>query len=165
MKSGQIVGVAIIALCIGVTGYALRGAVRRALTVKEVMASPGEPCEIYGTPVAGSSRYVMMEARLTFQLKDEKGDTIPVVYNKPKPANFDQAPQVGAKGAYRDGAFQADELVLKCPSKYIAKPKAPTKVSFWDSLRSLFQSKRAALFGPAYKSRYAARPGHVPQKG
>jgi hypothetical protein len=30
-------------------------------------------------------------------------------------------------GAFRDGAFQADELILKCPSKYISGPPVPGK--------------------------------------
>jgi cytochrome c-type biogenesis protein CcmE len=127
MKPKQLLGVILIAACIITAGLALRGTVRRSLTVQEVMASEGEPCGLYGEVVKGSDEYDMKTARLTFNLKDPKGDAIPVVYNKPKPANFEQASHVKAVGAYRDGAFHADELVLKCPSKYITDPPAPGK--------------------------------------
>jgi cytochrome c-type biogenesis protein CcmE len=127
MKSGKILGLGLIGACILVAGFALRGSVRQSLTVKEVMASAGEPCGLYGKVVKGASHYNMQAARLDFQLQDEKGDIVPVVYQKSKPANFDQASHVKALGAYRDGAFQADELILKCPSKYISGPPVPGK--------------------------------------
>ncbi len=127
MKSSQLLGFLLIGACIVITGYALKGSVRPSLSVKEVLASPGEPCKLYGKVVKGSGHYNMNAARLDFRLQDAKGDVVAVVYEKPKPANFDQADSVGAKGAYRDGVFQADELVLKCPSKYIGKPPVPTK--------------------------------------
>jgi cytochrome c-type biogenesis protein CcmE len=127
MKPGQLLGAAIIAVCILAAGYSLRGSVRQSLTVKEVMASAGEPCEVYGEVVKGSGRYDMQASRLDFTLKDKHGDTIPVVYSKAKPANFDQASHVKAIGAYRDGAFAADSLLLKCPSKYITGPPVPGK--------------------------------------
>jgi len=125
MKPGHVLGVALIVGCMVVAGFALKGSVRKSLTVQEVMASGGEPCGLYGEVVKGSDRYDVMGSRLEFQIKDTKGDTIPVVYRKSKPANFSQASHVKAVGAYRDGAFQADELVLKCPSKYIEQPPAP----------------------------------------
>lgn len=127
MKPKQLLGMALIAACIVTAGLAMRGTVRESLTVREVMASEGEPCGLYGEVVKGSDKYDLKAARLTFHLKDEQGDAIPVVYARPKPANFDQASHIKAKGAYRDGAFQADELVLKCPSKYIENPDAPGK--------------------------------------
>src|SRR5713226_7554368 len=127
MKPGQLFGVVIIVICIAAAGFALRGSIRQSLTVKEVMASPGEPCEVYGEVVEGATRCDMRASRLEFRLKDKQGDTIPVVYLKSKPANFDQASHVKAVGAYREGDFQADNLILKCPSKYIARPPVPGK--------------------------------------
>src|ERR1043166_7447923 len=105
MKSGKLLGLVLIAACILIAGISLRGSVRQSLTVKEVLASDGEPCEVYGEVVKGASHSDMQAGRLDFQLKDRKGDILPVVYNKPKPANFDQASHVKAIGAYRDRAF------------------------------------------------------------
>jgi cytochrome c-type biogenesis protein CcmE len=127
MKGKQLLGVIVIAACILTAALAMRGTVRHSLTVQEVMASEGEPCGVYGKLVKGSEQYDMRTARLTFSLQDKTGKAMPVVYNKPKPANLTQATDIKAIGAYRDGAFHADELILKCPSKYIKDPTAPGK--------------------------------------
>ncbi len=53
-----------------------------------------------------------------FTLKDDKNNVLSVVYRHPKPANFDQATGVVAIGRYENGLFQAEGLLVKCPSKY-----------------------------------------------
>ena len=129
MKPGQLLGIVVIAVCIAAAGFALRGSVRQSLTVKEVMASSGEPCSVYGRAIKGATHYDMRAGRLDFILEDDKGNRMPVIYRKPKPETFDTADKIRAAGAYRDGAFQADELILKCPSKYIKNPPVPGKAS------------------------------------
>jgi cytochrome c-type biogenesis protein CcmE len=64
----------------------------------------------------------------TFTLTDDQGNILPVVYKRVKPANFDQAIGVVAIGRYAGGTFQADQLLVKCPSKYEAE-YGPTKVA------------------------------------
>ena len=127
MKPGQLLGAAIIVICMVAAGFSLRGTVRQSLTVKEVLASGGEPCSIYGRVVKGDTHYDMQAGRLDFVLKDDRGDTLPIVFRKPKPETFDTADKIKAIGTYRDGVFQADDLMLKCPSKYIPKPPVPGK--------------------------------------
>ena len=61
------------------------------------------------------------EQYLAFNLKDDKGEVMPVVYHGVIPGNFDQATMVVAIGRYQDGRFQAEELLVKCPSKYQAE--------------------------------------------
>ncbi|HIE53220.1 MAG TPA: cytochrome c maturation protein CcmE [Armatimonadetes bacterium] len=53
----------------------------------------------------------------SFYLEDENHDSLRVVYGGVKPGNFDQADGVVAIGTYREGAFHADRLLVKCPSK------------------------------------------------
>lgn len=64
------------------------------------------------------------QSRVAFTLTDEKGDTVPVVYEGHTPANMGDATRVVAVGGMRDGVFKADKLLLKCPSKYESKEKA-----------------------------------------
>jgi cytochrome c-type biogenesis protein CcmE len=125
MKAGQLLGAAIIVICLVAAGFSMRGSVRQSLTIKEVLASPGEPCSIYGKVVRPSTHYDMRAGRLDFVLKDKKGDTIPVVYQKSKPETFDTADTIKVIGAYREGVFQADDILVKCPSKYEPKPPVP----------------------------------------
>lgn len=54
-----------------------------------------------------------------FTLRDEDtGETMLVRYHGTKPDQFDEAHHIVAVGKYRDGAFQSDKLLIKCPSKY-----------------------------------------------
>jgi cytochrome c-type biogenesis protein CcmE len=61
------------------------------------------------------------EQYLAFSLKDDKGEVMPVVYHGVIPGNFDQATMVVAIGRYQEGRFHAEELLVKCPSKYQAE--------------------------------------------
>lgn len=60
---------------------------------------------------------------LTFEGKDETG-TMKVIYPKGKPNNFEAASQVVVVGSYENGAFQAHEMLVKCPSKYQGEEQA-----------------------------------------
>lgn len=53
-----------------------------------------------------------------FYMKDESGVSRKVVYPKPKPNNFEDADQLVVIGEMRGDVFYADEMLMKCPSKY-----------------------------------------------
>ena len=58
---------------------------------------------------------------LAFRLRDDKGEVLPVEYKGVIPGNFDQATSIVAIGHYTEGKFQAEQLLVKCPSKYQAE--------------------------------------------
>ncbi len=58
---------------------------------------------------------------LHFALRDDAGKVLKVSYDGPKPGNFDDADSAVARGVYKDGKFKAEQLSLKCPSKYQGK--------------------------------------------
>jgi cytochrome c-type biogenesis protein CcmE len=60
------------------------------------------------------------EQYLEFKLRDTKDEVMPVVYRGVIPGNFDQAVSVVAIGRYRGDHFEAEDLLVKCPSKYQA---------------------------------------------
>lgn len=64
--------------------------------------------------------YVLERDRqfLEFRLKDEKGEIMPVRYHGVIPGNFDQATMIVAIGRYQGDHFEAEQLLVKCPSKY-----------------------------------------------
>ena len=73
--------------------------------------------------VLASKNYVLKPAEqyLEFSLKDSKGEVMKVEYRGVIPGNFDQATSVVAIGRYGGDTFQADQLLVKCPSKYQAE--------------------------------------------
>ena len=73
--------------------------------------------------------YVLKPAEqfLRFNLRDEKGEVMPVEYRGVIPGNFDQAVSVVAIGKYDGDHFEAQQLLVKCPSKYQAEAEKAAK--------------------------------------
>ncbi len=73
--------------------------------------------------VLANKNYVLKqdEQYLKFDLKDSKGEVMNVEYRGVIPGNFDQAISIVAIGRYQKGTFAADQLLVKCPSKYQAE--------------------------------------------
>jgi cytochrome c-type biogenesis protein CcmE len=67
------------------------------------------------------------EQFLRFNLKDEHGDVMPVEYRGVIPGNFDQAVSVVAIGKFEGDHFEAEQLLVKCPSKYQAEAENQAK--------------------------------------
>lgn len=63
---------------------------------------------------------------LEFKLKDARGQVMNVAYHGVIPGNFDQATSVVAIGHYTNETFEADQLLVKCPSKYQATAERAT---------------------------------------
>lgn len=78
----------------------------------------GGTVQISGRLLAGSSRYVEEQQALTFGLVDEDEQSISVLYSGTKPGNFEEAIEIVAVGRFYDDIFNADRLLVKCPSKY-----------------------------------------------
>jgi cytochrome c-type biogenesis protein CcmE len=56
-----------------------------------------------------------------FTLVDSTQVAQRVVYNNPKPQDFDASEQVVITGCIKGDVFMADKILLKCPSKYVKK--------------------------------------------
>ncbi len=63
----------------------------------------------------GFSRETM---QFSFHMEDQDGNVRRVVYPRPKPNNFEQATQLVVIGEMRNNVFHANEMLMKCPSKY-----------------------------------------------
>ena len=92
----------------------------------EAMRSPAR-VQVAGSLVPDSTRYVENEERLRFGIADEDGNTLTVLYDGVKPGNFEEATQIVAIGSFREGAFHAEQLLVKCPSKYQGLSEDPTQ--------------------------------------
>ena len=74
--------------------------------------------QVAGGLVEDSTKYLDESEELQFAMVDEEGNTLTVHYNGVKPGNFEEAVQIVAVGTYQQGIFKADQLLVKCPSKY-----------------------------------------------
>lgn len=64
------------------------------------------------------TQYDRTQNVFSFYMRDQSGTVQKVRYNNPKPANFEEAEQVVVEGSVSDGVFVADNILVKCPSKY-----------------------------------------------
>ena len=54
----------------------------------------------------------------TFFMKDNDGVEKKVLLLKPKPQDFEMSEQIVITGQMKDDVFNANEILMKCPSKY-----------------------------------------------
>ena len=117
MKAKYIIGVTVVAGAIVFGAFSFQGSMTPYVDFNEARAS-GRRCQIMGDLVHENTSYETSSQQLIFTLVDENGDPIDVAYKGIMPGNFEQATQVVAKGTYDGQRFTADELLVKCPSKY-----------------------------------------------
>ena len=55
----------------------------------------------------------------SFYMKDKSGQVSKVVFNGAEPNDFKRSEQVVVTGKMKDGYFQASNILMKCPSKYV----------------------------------------------
>jgi cytochrome c-type biogenesis protein CcmE len=117
VKAKYIIGAAVLlgAAIIGATAF--QGSVTPYVGFAEARAS-GHRCQVMGEIVHERTSYEVASQTLLFTIVDELGDPLEVAYQGIMPGNFEQATSVVAKGHYADPHFVADELLVKCPSKY-----------------------------------------------
>ena len=85
----------------------------------EQAARTGSQAHVVGNWVEDRpTRYDRAENVFIFHMRDEAGNVRKVRYPNPKPANFEQAEQVVVEGRMEGDAFAADNILVKCPSKY-----------------------------------------------
>ena len=121
---GKVIGVTIIVACLGFAVYLSKSSLVTYVPFTEAKAATDSTVQIMGAPVAGTMQYDQSAHQLHFAIKDETGQVMPVVFAGPKPEDLDtamsRATRIGAQGSYSraDGTFKAENLVVKCPSKY-----------------------------------------------
>lgn len=81
----------------------------------------GRAVQVKGYPNHVTARIDMEKQAFCFTLRDDTGATMDVIYRGAKPGNFEQAESVVAIGHYEAGVLEADQLLVKCPSKYEAE--------------------------------------------
>jgi len=127
MKKIHIVGIVVIALAIFII-VSTAGDASSYVTFKEAQAyadngsdkrvhvvgtlKKNEDGEIVGIEPAAD------QLSFSFMMVDNNQDIQQVYHNEPMPPDFRRSEQVVVIGSYHDDLFVADQILLKCPSKY-----------------------------------------------
>jgi cytochrome c-type biogenesis protein CcmE len=122
-KTGALIGLAIIVAALVFSAVAFKSSLINYVPFKEAMTDTDSDVQIMGAPVSGTMAY--SEGTLHFSIAESGTDAVmPVIFTGPKPDDLDtamsKATKIGAQGTYdpRRQVFVADNLLVKCPSKY-----------------------------------------------
>jgi len=135
MKVGPIIALAVIVGALGFGAYAFKGSMVAYVPFTQAIqaASTGSTVQVMGSLVPGHTHFDSVTRSLDFDLKEpETGHVMPVTFKSPKPDNFDHALKVTAIGRYDAASkvFVADNLLVKCPSKYAGDAGNPKDRSY-----------------------------------
>ncbi len=121
MKKTHIVLIVVIAVVIG----AMIGAISDSSTYAdfaEAFDNPGSEFHVVGELAKDKETVYDPQTNpdmFVFHMKDANGEEKKVVLHKSKPQDFERSEQIVLIGeAGDDGAFHANEILMKCPSKY-----------------------------------------------
>ncbi|MCH8274313.1 MAG: cytochrome c maturation protein CcmE [Armatimonadetes bacterium] len=118
MKTGAIIAVLAAGAGIGLSIYAFMAGATPYVTAREAEARAGSRVHVAGEIDHDSVAFDLDTGVLEFELVDEEGVRMPVVFEGVKPGNFDSAPTASVAGEFVDGRFHATDIKTQCPSKY-----------------------------------------------
>ncbi|MCL5256198.1 MAG: cytochrome c maturation protein CcmE [Chloroflexi bacterium] len=117
-------GGAIVVLALAVLLYSsMQGSTVYYLTVSELKAKStagaAEDVRVAGKAVDGTIKWDAATQTANFEVADQNGDKMPVIYKGIVPDTFKGGADVVVEGKLdSQGVFQAHTLLSKCPSKY-----------------------------------------------
>ena len=120
MKKLHIVGIIVIAVAIGVIFISLKNTSTYA-DFTEAINNPETEYHVVGK--LDKTQPQIYDPKLNadeflFTLVDNKGIAKPVVLHKSKPQDFEKSEQIVLIGKMKNGEFHANDILMKCPSKY-----------------------------------------------
>jgi len=123
-NKGAVVGLVIIVSALGFSALAFKNNLVNAVPFADAIKATDSDVQVMGAPIAGTMGYDKPTHSLRFSLRDTSGQILPIVYKGPKPEDLDTAMSkavgINAQGTYDPAkrVFVAENLLVKCPSKY-----------------------------------------------
>lgn len=119
-------GAVVVAVVAGLIAVSLSQSTSDYLKIAQVKArdqNQTRSSRVTGTIVPNSVNWDIQDLHLTFQITDDTG-TLSISYHGPKPDMLVDAVQAEVVGKYNAAGqvFEADQLLMKCPSKYEEQP-------------------------------------------
>lgn len=122
-KTKFIVGGVVIALAVAYLIYTgIQSSSAYFLTVDELQAKGaaiyGRPVRVSGLVNAETIDFNHKDLILKFDIQSAGGQSLHVVFNGPQPDQMREGAEAIVEGKFDGSTFQAQSLLLKCPSKY-----------------------------------------------
>ena len=120
MKKVHILGIIVIAVAIGAIFTTLNNTSTYA-DFTEAAKDPGSEFHVVGK--LNKEKEAVYEPKVdanlfTFYMIDNKGVECKVILHKNKPQDFERSEQIVLIGQMQGQAFEASDILMKCPSKY-----------------------------------------------
>ena len=118
-----IIGGIIIVLFVVWGGYSFMQTTIQYVSIEQARASE-RTVQVMGKIDFDMVEFNKEKQRLEFAIYDAEAaneataERMPVIYHGVVPGNFEQATSVVLKGKSSDGVFEAEQMLVKCPSKY-----------------------------------------------
>jgi cytochrome c-type biogenesis protein CcmE len=120
MKKLHIIGIIVIAIAIGVIFVSLKNTSTYA-DFSEALSNPNQEFHIVGKLDKAQPQIYDPKVNpdeFLFSMIDNKGVVKQVVLHKSRPQDFEKSEQIVLIGKMQDGSFHANDILMKCPSKY-----------------------------------------------
>jgi cytochrome c-type biogenesis protein CcmE len=121
VKTLRAIGVVVIAAVVGLSSLFTGGGMISYVSFSEARTASGN-VQVMGEILGSETSYDPGTGTFTFYITNDSGDRMRIVYDGTKPGNFEQATSVVCIGRFKDDAFHASKLLVKCPSKYQDMP-------------------------------------------
>ncbi len=120
MKKLHVIGIVIIAVAIGVIFISLKNTSTYA-DFSEAIANPEKEYHVVGK--LDKTQPQLYDPKINadqfmFSLIDNKGISKQVVLHKSRPQDFEKSEQIVLIGKMEGNDFHANDILMKCPSKY-----------------------------------------------
>lgn len=117
----KLIVAAIIVLAVGVWAVtSFTGSLTSYVSFQEA-ETRGSRVQVMGEILHDQVNYDAENHLLAFPIRDDQDQTMMVEYSGTMPGNFDQASHVVCLGRYDGEVFRAEQLLVKCPSKYLGE--------------------------------------------
>jgi cytochrome c-type biogenesis protein CcmE len=127
-KVGAFVSGIVVLIAVACVSAAFLANASPYVTVSQARQISGDRLHLAGDLQPGTLVNDIAKRQISFQLKDQEGGLVTVVYNGDPQSSLSEATKIVAIGAMKDDKFYSDKLLIKCPSKYEGQTN-PTTVA------------------------------------
>ena len=118
MKYKWLIGIVIIIVFGSFAFYSFQASLSPYVSLREAEVKTGQVQVLGAIVLENDIVFDFNSGTLQFYLTDDEGTVTSVHYRGTKPDNFEESESVVVVGQFQDGVFQAEKLLVKCPSKY-----------------------------------------------